>query len=234
MSKSTANPFVLPGLGQAGDPAQNPMLARMEMMRHAWQSLAGAGGAAAGGLAAPAMSAEDLDRRINELRTVENWLSMNLSMLSSTIQGLEVQRATIATLRAFVSPQGVSADADNPTALEVALGLKPSGQARIKPANGKAAAAPSDPAAAKACDNWWTMLQTQFDALASATAAASAPYAAAAEDAVKQGAAAAQAATASVRPQSSAQKSARKTAAAKPARKAAPRKRAAPRKAAAS
>src|SRR5690606_40106321 len=48
------------------------------------------------------MSVEDMDKRIADLRAVENWLRMNLSMLSSTIQGLEVQRSTVATLKTFM------------------------------------------------------------------------------------------------------------------------------------
>ncbi|NYT25328.1 transcriptional regulator [Alcaligenaceae bacterium] len=95
------NPFVLPGFGQSGPQGQNPILASMEMMRQAWQGLAAPGGmdaAAMGRL----MSIEEMDKRIADLRAVENWLRMNLSMLSSTIQGLEVQRATISTLKSFV------------------------------------------------------------------------------------------------------------------------------------
>src|SRR3546814_1966658 len=99
---SNTNPFVLPGLGQGGDMAGNPLLASMEMMRKAWAGLAGPGGLAQALPMAPPMNLEDLERRIAELRSVENWLRMNLSMLSSTIQGMEVQRATIATLRSFV------------------------------------------------------------------------------------------------------------------------------------
>ena len=49
----------------------------------------------------PSMSVEDLDQRISDLRTVENWLNMNLAMLRNTIQALEVQRATIATLQSL-------------------------------------------------------------------------------------------------------------------------------------
>jgi len=92
------NPFILPGLGQTGDLAGNPMMASLEMMQQAWTGLAGPGGLAQT-MPVP-MSLEDLDRRIAELRTVENWLKLNQSMLSSTIQGMEVQRATIATLHA--------------------------------------------------------------------------------------------------------------------------------------
>lgn len=174
---TNTNPFVLPGFGQSGDMAQNPMMASMEMMRQAWQNLAGAGAGAlgAGAVAAPPMSLEELDRRITELRTVENWLRMNLSMLGSTIQGLEVQRATIATLKSFVSPAAAGND-DAPSALEVALGLKPSGQAKIKPASeasraDTAGSASADSPVGGSGDSWWNMLQQQFDTLASATAA---------------------------------------------------------------
>src|SRR5215469_14978350 len=49
----------------------------------------------------PLTNIEELDKRITDLRAVEQWLKLNLSMLQSAIQALEVQRATLATLRAF-------------------------------------------------------------------------------------------------------------------------------------
>ncbi|MCG1043497.1 hypothetical protein KQH60_13505 [Mycetohabitans sp. B8] len=52
-------------------------------------------------IVAPLMSVEELDKRITDLRAVEQWLKLNLSMLQSTIQALQVQRSTLATLRAF-------------------------------------------------------------------------------------------------------------------------------------
>src|SRR5690606_31970411 len=117
------NPFVLPGFGQTGDMAQNPLIASMEMMRQAWQGLASTGGLNAGAMSAP-VSVEDLARRIGDLRAVENWLRMNLSMLSSTIQGLEVQRSTIATLKSFMtSAAGAATSPNGPSPLEVALGM---------------------------------------------------------------------------------------------------------------
>src|SRR5690606_19885412 len=104
-----------------GDMAQNPLIASMEMMRQAWQGLASTGGVNAGAMSAP-ISAEDLERRIADLRAVENWLRMNLSMLSSTIQGLEVQRSTIATLKSFMtSAAGAASNPNGPSPLEVAL-----------------------------------------------------------------------------------------------------------------
>ena len=145
------NPFVLPGFGQGGPMGQNPILASMEMMRQAWEGLASGGGLDAAAMG-KMMSVEEMDKRIADLRAVENWLRMNLSMLSSTIQGMEVQRATVATLKSFMDtgmaqmPQHDSAPAapaaapaaDKPRAaspLEEALGMKPSGQAgRAEPA----------------------------------------------------------------------------------------------------
>src|SRR5580698_1907074 len=50
---------------------------------------------------APLTNVEDLDKRIKDMRAVEQWLKLNLNMLQSAIQALEVQRATLATLRAF-------------------------------------------------------------------------------------------------------------------------------------
>ena len=44
MTGSSSNPFVLPGLGQTGDMANNPLFASMEMMRKAFAGLAGPAG----------------------------------------------------------------------------------------------------------------------------------------------------------------------------------------------
>ena len=130
MSDQQTNPFVLPGMGQHSDLSGNPLLASMEMMRQAWAGLTGPGGLASSLPMAPPMNLEDLDRRIAELRSVENWLRMNLSMLSSTIQGMEVQRSTISTLRAFVDSAAnmdIAAVRESGAAspLEIVLGLKP-------------------------------------------------------------------------------------------------------------
>jgi hypothetical protein len=143
MTNQNSNPFVLPGMGQASaDMAGNPLLASMEMMRQAWAGLTGPGGLAQALPMAPPMNPEELERRIAELRTVESWLRMNLSMLTSAIQGMEVQRSTIATLRSFVDNLGSHA-ADpsswgDASPLEVALGLKPA-RGQAKPAQSDSA-----------------------------------------------------------------------------------------------
>ncbi|MBK9443661.1 MAG: hypothetical protein IPN53_21170 [Comamonadaceae bacterium] len=48
---------------------------------------------------APTMSVEDLEKRIDELKAVHFWLDQNSKALAATIQALEVQKMTIATLK---------------------------------------------------------------------------------------------------------------------------------------
>lgn len=47
----------------------------------------------------PTLDIEELDKRIKDLKSVEAWLTLNLNVLQSTVQGLEVQRATLSTLQ---------------------------------------------------------------------------------------------------------------------------------------
>ncbi|MDN4575855.1 hypothetical protein DBB29_22890 [Pandoraea cepalis] len=51
--------------------------------------------------AAPLLDPDEIENRIAEMRAVEQWLTLNLNVLRSTIQAFEVQRATYATLRSF-------------------------------------------------------------------------------------------------------------------------------------
>lgn len=160
------NPFIFPGMGQrqqASGIAGNPLLQSFEMMRHAWSSMGGK--FLPGGIPTPpTLNIEDLDRRIAELRTVENWLRLNLSMLEGSIQAMEVQRATIATLQSFAHI-GADAAAGNQSA------------AATPDASAETAAEPPSSAAAPA-QAWWNMLQQQFNQLASAAAATLTPPAA--------------------------------------------------------
>lgn len=57
------------------------------------------GGLNVPGVVTPPMSVEELDKKIQDLKTVESWLTVNMNMLRATIQGLEVQRATITALQ---------------------------------------------------------------------------------------------------------------------------------------
>ena len=48
---------------------------------------------------APTISVEELEKRVEELKAVQFWLEQNSRALSATIQALEVQKMTLATLK---------------------------------------------------------------------------------------------------------------------------------------
>ena len=48
---------------------------------------------------APTLNVEELDKRIDELKAVHFWLDQNSKALGATIQALEVQKMTLATLK---------------------------------------------------------------------------------------------------------------------------------------
>ena len=161
------------------------------MMRQVWGNMGNMAGTAP---ANPVAGLDDLDKRITDLKAIENWLNLNLTMLRGSIQGLEVQRATISTLRSFAqnvssayaaSPEAAgAASGDLPPAspLEIVLGLRPApGQPKAAPAPPAADATPPQPesgadaaagADVPAANAWWSMLQDQFAKIATATAQA--------------------------------------------------------------
>ncbi|WP_126286506.1 PhaM family polyhydroxyalkanoate granule multifunctional regulatory protein [Burkholderia stagnalis] len=119
---------------------------------------------------APLTNVEELDKRITDLRAVEQWLKLNLGMLQSAIQALEVQRATLATLRAFGAFAQSSMSAAEEAAVAAAKAAAASSDAAPE-AGAQAAAAPADGDAAAqnpAFDpaGWWNLLQAQFSQLA--------------------------------------------------------------------
>ena len=48
---------------------------------------------------APTLNVEELEKRIDELKTVHFWLEQNAKALGATVQALEVQKMTLATLK---------------------------------------------------------------------------------------------------------------------------------------
>jgi hypothetical protein len=94
------NPFGIGDLSSLGLPGANPMQATglldtMELVRKAWSSFS------LPPAMAPTIDPEEIERRIAELKAVEQWLVMNLTMLRGTIQALEIQRNTLAAMQAF-------------------------------------------------------------------------------------------------------------------------------------
>ncbi|MGH8703881.1 MAG: PhaM family polyhydroxyalkanoate granule multifunctional regulatory protein, partial [Burkholderiales bacterium] len=78
------------------DTPQDPF----EMFKRLWGPL----GVPLPGMAMPTFDPREIEKRINELKSVEAWLTMNLSMLRMAIQGLEVQRAALLAMQAAIDP----------------------------------------------------------------------------------------------------------------------------------
>ena len=56
------------------------------------------------GMFTPAMSVEEVDKKIAELKSVENWLKMNLGFLQMTVKTLEMQRSALQILQESAKP----------------------------------------------------------------------------------------------------------------------------------
>ncbi len=69
----------------------------LNFMRNMWGNM----GFTLPGMVAPTFDVEELDKRIKDMKAVEGWLRMNLSMLQMTIQGLEMQRSTVGAVQAM-------------------------------------------------------------------------------------------------------------------------------------
>jgi hypothetical protein len=146
---------------------------------------------------APLTNVEELDKRITDMRAVEQWLKLNLNMLQSAIQALEVQRATLATLRAFgafaqqsmAQPAGAPTPAPEKPHPAAAATPRPEAASSAEPEAGENANAPAFDASA-----WWNLLQSQFNqiaqfAMTQPAAAAAAESSVAGEDSAQAGAA---------------------------------------------
>jgi hypothetical protein len=74
-------------------PAQDPL----DFVRGMWNNM----GFSLPGMVTPTVDLDELDKRIADLKAVENWLKMNLNMLQMTTQGLEMQRVALAAVKAM-------------------------------------------------------------------------------------------------------------------------------------
>jgi hypothetical protein len=165
------------GIGQVLD--------SVEFVKRAW------GGLNLPSTLVPTVDIDELDKRIADLKAVEQWLNMNLSMLHGTIQGLEIQRGTIAAVKAFgasfgnLAAQSAAAPAAAPPraaarapapepepepAVEPEPPEAPAAKAARSPSGGKTAApSPEAPPAMLAGINptaWWNLLQQNFNQVA--------------------------------------------------------------------
>jgi hypothetical protein len=135
---------------------------------------------------APTLNVEELEKRIGELKAVHFWLDQNSKALGATIQALEVQKMTLATLRGMNFNMGDVANAFklkaadtmftgtqkvSERAAEAARSVSDaaaSAAARRKPARKGGKSAPSSMPAAGVVDplQWWGALTQQFQQIA--------------------------------------------------------------------
>lgn len=69
----------------------------MDFVRNMWGGM----GFSLPGMVTPTFDVDELEKRVTDLKAVEGWLRMNLSMLQMTIQGLEMQKATLSAVHAM-------------------------------------------------------------------------------------------------------------------------------------
>ena len=138
--------------------------------------------AALSGWVAPTMSVEELDKRIQELKAVQFWLEQNARAITATVQALEVQKMTLATLQGMNVAMGdmvgafsAASPAAQPFKAQPQASAAPEPQPAPAPAPTPAAAkdeqAASSQAEAKAPGmvdpmQWWGALTNQFQQLA--------------------------------------------------------------------
>jgi hypothetical protein len=136
---------------------------------------------------APTLNVEELDKRIGELKAVHFWLDQNSKALGATIQALEVQKMTLATLKGMNFNMGDVANALKLKAADtVATGMQKVGETAAGAAAAAGAVAGSatrrsraaaksrgKSAAAAAKGNgmvdplqWWGALTQQFQEIA--------------------------------------------------------------------
>jgi len=82
------------------DPLPDPF----EFMKTLWNPM----GLPMPGMVAPMLDIDAVEKKIADLKSVENWLNLNLNMLRLSIQGLEMQKNTLGAMKAM---QGRPADA---------------------------------------------------------------------------------------------------------------------------
>ena len=119
------------------DPLPDPF----EFVKKLWNPM----GLPMPGMVAPTVDVEAVEKKIADLKSVENWLNLNLNMLRLSIQGLEMPRSTLAAMNAM---QPAPADA----AAEAGKNLFPDPAAWLAMMQAAAASAASKPNEAKAAE----------------------------------------------------------------------------------
>jgi hypothetical protein len=110
---------------------------------------------------APTLNVEELDKRIQELKTVQFWLEQNTNALKATIQALEVQKMTLSTLQGMNVNMAEMAKAFTAKMPDLQPDLQPEAKA-TEPPQAEAKGPAVDPM------QWWGSLTQQFQNIAAA------------------------------------------------------------------
>ncbi len=125
---------------------------------------------------APTLNVEELDKRIDELKTVQFWLDQNAKALAATITALEVQKMTLATLKGMNFNMGDVANAFKLKAADTVAHAMTSAKDKAvetvtgqRPAASKKTKTKANPMATGMIDpmQLWSSLTQQFGQIAS-------------------------------------------------------------------
>ena len=168
------------GFGSIAGDSLASMIGSMEQMRKMWS------GIGVPGSLAPTVDPKELERRIADLRVVEQWLKVNLHMLKSTIQALELQHGALAAMHSIGESMAAAMPDMAKTRPEATKGAPHDERAEPDAATARSspeeAPPPAGPAAPFQADPaaWWDLLQAQFNQIAQvATGGLDGPVAAA-------------------------------------------------------
>lgn len=162
-------------------PGVDAMQDSLEFIKKMWTGLG------VPGMVVPTLKIEEINKQITDLKAVESWLNLNLNMLHTTIQALEVQSATLSALHALATVNQAGVDAQKEGAADAAATtwpipgfpfafMNPTQNTNVPLAPGQAAKeevtqeqATSSPAENMASNTsmgasgaWWDLLQNQF------------------------------------------------------------------------
>jgi hypothetical protein len=194
-------------------PGMEAMTDTLEFVKNLWGNMGipGMGGAGSSipgmqgmnipGMVMPTLSVEEINKKITDLKAVESWLNLNMGMLRSAIQALEVQAGTLSTLQTMGETFAASMNTGFQNgsakgATTTGNGAAGNGHAGEASASDKQerSGEPSDKDQSDAAmltaplvnaAAWWNMLQDQFNKAVSNAMTESATAAAAAAPAQK-------------------------------------------------
>ncbi len=151
----------------------------MKAASSAIPNLGGQGTSASSNWTMPTLDPEELDKRIQDLKTVQFWLEQNARMIGMTIQTLEVQRMTLETLKGMKVP--LDAIRESLKVRPQDISPAPTATPEEPEAPPTASAPGSEAASAPAADGpvnpmqWWSTLTEQFSHLAQQAVQATQP-----------------------------------------------------------